>query len=272
MNDLSDEDFKRLYTFMQEKFGIDLKRKKPLIVSRLTSILESRGYTDFHDYVNDIIQKQDQDMMTTLLNKLTTNYTYFMREESHFDYLENVVMPQLAEKHKNDRVLSIWSAGCSSGEEPYNISMYLLEYFGKLGGNWDTRILATDISQNVLSKAEDPKYLPESLEKLPKSWKNKYFVPIEDGYYTVSEELRKNVIFRPFNLMSPIQFKRDFDLIFCRNVMIYFDQPTKDALVKRFYDVTYPGGHLFIGHSEGLTKATCPYTYVKPAIYRRDEK
>ena len=125
MNDLSDEDFKRLYTFMQEKFGIDLKRKKPLIVSRLSSILESRGYTDFHDYVNDIIQKQDQDMMTTLLNKLTTNYTYFMREESHFDYLENVVMPQLAEKHKNDRVLSIWSAGCSSGEEPYNISMYL---------------------------------------------------------------------------------------------------------------------------------------------------
>ena len=99
MNDLSDEDFKRLYTFMQEKFGIDLKRKKPLIVSRLSSILESRGYTDFHDYVNDIIQKQDQDMMTTLLNKLTTNYTYFMREESHFDYLENVVMPQLAEKH-----------------------------------------------------------------------------------------------------------------------------------------------------------------------------
>ena len=97
MNDLSDEDFKRLYTFMQEKFGIDLKRKKPLIVSRLSSILESRGYTDFHDYVNDIIQKQDQDMMTTLLNKLTTNYTYFMREESHFDYLENVVMPQLAE-------------------------------------------------------------------------------------------------------------------------------------------------------------------------------
>ena len=175
MNDLSDEDFKRLYTFMQEKFGIDLKRKKPLIVSRLSSILESRGYTDFHDYVNDIIQKQDQDMMTTLLNKLTTNYTYFMREESHFDYLENVVMPQLAEKHKNDRMLSIWSAGCSSGEEPYNISMYLLEYFGKLGGNWDTRILATDISQNVLSKAENPKYLPESLEKLPKSWKNKYF-------------------------------------------------------------------------------------------------
>ena len=149
--------------------------------------------------------------------------------------------------------------------------MYLLEYFGKLPGKWDTRILATDISHNVLSKAADPRYPAESLEKLPKAWKNKYFVPVGNDFYTVSEELRRNVIFRPFNLMEPIHFKRDFDLIFCRNVMIYFDQETKDALVKRFYDVTYPGGHLFIGHSEGLTKQTCPYKYIKPAIYRKEE-
>ena len=270
MYDLSDEDFKRLYSYMQDKSGIDLSRKKPLIVSRLSSILEKMGYRDFHSYVSDILKREDQEMLTTLLNKLTTNYTYFMREESHFDYLENVVLPELAKKHARDKVLSIWSAGCSSGEEPYNISMYLLEYFGKLPGKWDTRILATDISHNVLSKAANPRYPEESLEKLPKSWKNKYFVPLGDGFYTVTEALRKNVIFRPFNLMEPIHFKRDFDLIFCRNVMIYFDQATKDALVKRFYDVTYPEGHLFIGHSEGLTKQTCPYQYIKPAIYKKE--
>ena len=130
MYDLSDEDFKRLYSYMQDKFGIDLSRKKPLIVSRLSSILEKMGYRDFHSYVSDILKREDQEMLTTLLNKLTTNYTYFMREESHFDYLENVVLPELAKKHARDKVLSIWSAGCSSGEEPYNISMYLLEYFG----------------------------------------------------------------------------------------------------------------------------------------------
>ena len=270
MYDLSDEDFRRLYSYMQEKFGIDLRRKKPLIVSRLSSILESKGYKDFHGYVNDILGREDQEMLTILLNKLTTNYTYFMREESHFDYLENVVLPELAKKHEKDRVLSIWSAGCSSGEEPYNISMYLLEYFGKLPGKWDTRILATDISLNVLSKAANPRYPAESLEKLPKAWINKYFLPLGDGFYTVSEELRKNVIFRPFNLMEPIHFKRNFDLIFCRNVMIYFDQETKDALVKRFFNATYPEGHLFIGHSEGLTKQTCPYKYIKPAIYRKE--
>ena len=173
MYDLSDEDFKRLYSYMQEKFGIDLRRKKPLIVSRLSSILESKGYKDFHSYVNDILGREDQEMLTVLLNKLTTNYTYFMREESHFDYLENVVLPELAKKHEKDKMLSIWSAGCSSGEEPYNISMYLLEYFGKLPGKWDTRILATDISLNVLSKAANPRYPAESLEKLPKAWINK---------------------------------------------------------------------------------------------------
>ena len=123
MYDLSDEDFKRLYTYMQDKFGIDLKRNKPLIVSRLSSILEKNGYRDFHSYVEDVLRREDQEMLTTLLNKLTTNYTYFMREESHFDYLENVVLPDLLKKHEKDKVLSIWSAGCSSGEEPYNISM-----------------------------------------------------------------------------------------------------------------------------------------------------
>ena len=122
----------------------------------------------------------------------------------------------------------------------------------------------------MLSNAANPRYPAESLEKLPKAWVNKYFVPLGDGFYTVSEELRKNVIFRPFNLMEPIRFKRDFDLIFCRNVMIYFDQETKDALVKRFYNATYPEGHLFIGHSEGLTKQSCPYKYIKPAIYRKE--
>ena len=111
MYDLSDEDFKRLYSYMQDKFGIDLSRKKPLIVSRLSSILEKMGYRDFHSYVSDILKREDQEMLTTLLNKLTTNYTYFMREESHFDYLENVVLPELAKKHARDKVLSIWSAG-----------------------------------------------------------------------------------------------------------------------------------------------------------------
>ena len=134
---------------------------------------------------------------------------------------------------------------------------------------WDTRILATDISNKILDEAIRASYPEESMEPLPATWKTKYFVKTGNGKCTVSPALKKNVIFRPFNLMDPITFKKKFDLIFCRNVMIYFDQDTKDALVRRFYNATVPGGHLFIGHSEGLTKSTCPYEYIQPAIYKK---
>ncbi len=149
--------------------------------------------------------------------------------------------------------------------------MYLKEYFGAKASQWDTRILATDISRKILTSAVTANYSSESVSTLPASWQQKYFVKSGNGY-SVTPALKQNVIFKTFNLMDPITFKKKFDLIFCRNVMIYFDQATKDALVRRFYNATLPGGHLFIGHSEGLTKATCPYEYVQPAIYRKTAK
>ena len=208
-------------------------------------------------------------MVTALLNKLTTNYTYFLREEEHFQYLNSTVLPALAKKHERDKVLSIWSAGCSSGEEPYTISIYLKEFFGANASQWDTRILATDISQQILNTARNPHYNGEALERMPATWKQKYFTKTGADSYTIAPIIKQNVIFQTFNLMNPIHFKRSFDLIFCRNVMIYFDQPTKDALVRRFFNATVPGGYLFIGHSEGLSKTDCPYEYIMPAIYQK---
>lgn len=266
---LTDSDFQRLYTYIRKNYGIDLSKKKQLIVSRLTNTLTARGYTGFSQYVEEILSGRDKEMVTSMLNRLTTNYTYFLREEAHFKFLWDMVLPALAKRHERDRVLSIWSAGCSSGEEPYTISMYLKEYFGAQANSWDTRILATDISQQILNTARNPSYQEESLERIPPSWKKKYFVKEQDGSYSVAQPIKQNVIFKTFNLMDPIRFRRPFDLIFCRNVMIYFNQPTKDALVHRFYDATVPGGYLFIGHSEGLNKADCPYQYIMPAIYQR---
>lgn len=266
---LTDADFVRLYTYVQQHYGINLSHKKQLITSRLTNLLQQKGYQTFTDYVDEIISGRNPEMVSLMLNKLTTNYTYFMREKEHFDFLQNRIMPELARKHSQDRCIAIWSAGCSSGEEPYTISMYLKEYFSKLPGQWDTRILATDISQRVLDAAKNPRYSAESVKDLPTSWQKRYFIPTEHDTYTVSDSLRNNVIFRSFNLMDPIRFRRKFDLIFCRNVMIYFDQPTKKALVKRFYDATLPGGHLFIGHSESLDKDSCPFSYIAPAIYQK---
>ena len=266
---LSDADFIRLYTYIKKNYGIDLSKKKQLITSRLSEPLRIQGFASFTDYVNDIVSGRDREAVTAMLNRLTTNYTYFLREEEHFRYLKETVLPNLAKAHAGDHILSIWSAGCSSGEEPYTISIYLKEFFGPQASRWDTRILATDISQKILNKAAAASYPSESLDPLPAAWRQKYFVRQKDGKFRVSDAIRNNVIFRPFNLMDPIHFKRKFDLIFCRNVMIYFDQATKDALVRRFYDATVPGGYLFIGHSESLAKTSCPYRYIQPAIYQR---
>ena len=266
---LTDEDFHRLYTYIKKNYGIDLGKKRQLIVSRLSNMLTANGYTSFKPYVDEIISGQNRDMVTSMLNKLTTNYTYFMREEAHFNYLKDTVLPNLARAHERDRVLSIWSAGCSSGEEPYTISMYLKEFFGSQASCWDTRVLATDISQQILNTAQNPTYQEESLGRVPESWKQKYFVKTGGGSYCIAPAIKQNVIFRTFNLMEPIRFRRPFDLIFCRNVMIYFDQPTKVDLVRRFYNATVPGGYIFLGPTESLNKTECPYHYLMPAIYRK---
>lgn len=266
---INDNDFQRLVKFVHENYGIDLSKKRQLITGRLSNTIVSMGFQSFQDYIDHLIKNQKPDDLELMLNKLTTNYTFFMREENHFKLFKETILPYL-EKEKKDRVLSIWSAGCSSGEEPYTISIILKEYFGAKASMWDTRVLATDISQNALRAAKNAVYDEDSLKELSPELKKKYFRPTEEaGVYTVSDVLKKNVIFRTFNLMDPIRFRLKFDVIFCRNVMIYFDQPTKEALVNRFYNATNPGGYLLIGHSEGLNKATCPYKYLMPATYRK---
>lgn len=268
---LSQEDFTRLVRFIHKNYGIDLSKKRQLIVSRLSYTITTLGFNDFSSYVDYITTTKNTKDIDIMLNKLTTNYTYFLREHEHFDYFKNTVLPYLEKKHSTNRVLSIWSAGCSSGEEPYTISMFLKEYFDPKPLKWDTRVLATDISQNVLGAAQQAHYAAESLKDVPETWKKKYFqkLPGPEEEYTVSPAIKQNVIFRTFNLMDPIRFKLKFDVIFCRNVMIYFDQPTKDALVQRFYDASNPGAYLMIGHSESLNKETTKYKYIMPAIYHK---
>ena len=265
---ITDQEFLRLVDYVQKNFGIDLSKKKQLITSRLSNSIVTAGFADFSAYVNHIIQTSDKNSIELMLNKLTTNYTYFLREANHFDFLKNTILPHLVKQKKN-KVLSIWSAGCSSGEEPYTISMILKDYLGVQAAAWDTRVLATDISQKVLGQAQNAIYEAESLEKVPDRWRTEYFKKLADGRYAVAPHIKSNVIFRTFNLMSPIQFKIKFDVIFCRNVMIYFDQPTKDALVNRFYNATNPGGYLLIGHSESLNKERLAYKYIMPATYQK---
>lgn len=265
-NTISDSDFHRLVNFVRGTYGIDLHQKRQLITSRLGTTVKKKGFSDFKGYVDYLLNRSNGDDINELLSKLTTNYTYFMRETEAFDFFRSTILPDLIQKHQRDRTLAIWSAGCASGEEPYNISMYIMDYLGSQASSWDTRLLATDLSMAALSKAQTALYeLPDSI---PERWRKEYFVPKGNGQFTVAPRIKNNVIFRQFNLMEPIRFKRKFDVIFCRNVMIYFDQPTKKALVERFYDATEPGGYLLISLSENLPPDT-PYKRVATSIFQK---
>ncbi|MCM1149743.1 MAG: protein-glutamate O-methyltransferase CheR [Butyricicoccus sp.] len=263
---ISDADFTRLVRFIQSNYGIDLTQKRQLITGRLSTAIKQKGYRSFGDFVNHLLQTQDNDEITLLLDKLTTNYTFFMREKEHLDYFCSNIIPEIVRRHQRDKTLAIWSAGCSSGEEPYNITMFLFDYLGTQAGQWDTRLLATDISNRAMTAAKKGVYeLPDTI---PNDWKRKYFTKLPGGQYQVTKAVRDNVIFQPFNLMDPIKFRRKFDVIFCRNVMIYFDQPTKDALVDRFYDATVPGGYLLISKSENLS-ANAKYRRLAPSTFQK---
>lgn len=263
---ITDKDFNRLVSFVQGKYGIDLHQKRQLVTSRLSGTVKSMGFKNFTEYVDYLLKKGSGDDINQLLSRLTTNYTYFMREVESFDYFTGTILPDIVRKHQRDKCLSIWSAACSSGEEPYNVSMYIMDYLGGQASAWDTRMLASDISLDALNKAKKGVYeLPDTI---PPHWKKNYFKPAGGKMFEVAPKIKQNVIFKQFNLMDPIHFKRKFDVIFCRNVMIYFDQQTKSELARRMFDATVPGGYLIISKAENLPPDT-PYARVATSIFQK---
>lgn len=269
---ISDYDFKRLVDFMESKYGINLKQKRVLIEGRLSNQISQRGFSDFKSFLDMVFADRTGTEMVNLLNKLTTNHTYFMREDGHYSYMKEVVLPYFEQVKKDHRVY-LWSAACSSGEEPYTNIMQLLEYFGNKPTMWNTTTLATDISMRVLNIAKEAIYHKESMEHLPDAWKKKYFIPAPNDCFKVSPEITRRVEFKVFNLMDKIPFRTyPFDLVFCRNVMIYFEMQTKIDLVNRLYETLAPGGYLFIGHAESIPRDTTKFEYIKPAIYRKPLK
>jgi len=266
---LKDSEFRELTGYMKANYGINLIEKKLLVEGRLSNIVAEKGFNNFSDYLKYVFKDTSGNEIIVLINKLTTNHTYFMREFEHFDYFRDTIMPYL-ESSAKIKDLRIWSAGCSSGEEPYTLAMLIADYFGNQGSMWNTKILATDISENVLQIAEKGIYTQEAVKTIPKYWRLKYFNKIEDNNYQIISTIRNEIIYRKFNLMTDIfPFKKKFHVIFCRNVMIYFEPKTKMELIKKFYDMTEIGGYLFLGHSESVNKNDTNYKYIMPAVYRK---
>lgn len=265
---MTDSDFNRLVAYMKQNYGINLDRKRVLIEGRLSNMISSRGFKSFKDFIDFALADKTGNETMQLVNKLTTNHTFFMREPEHFEFLKSTVLPYLEKTNVRDRTLNLWCAASSTGQEPYTIVMTIDEYFGANAAAWRVNLLATDLDTDVLKTAQAGIYTLDMLKDVPKPWLAKYFTKVDATRYQVIDRLKKQITFKQFNLMNKIPIQKPYDLISCRNVMIYFEQDTKNALVERFYDVTKEGGYLFIGHAESVGRNT-KYTYVKPAIYRR---
>jgi chemotaxis protein methyltransferase CheR len=263
---LTDKEFTDMVTFVKSNYGINLINKRQLIESRMYSVLREKKLESFSDYFM-LLKGNDTKEITILLNKLTTNHTFFMREPAHFEFLKKVILPKIVKENKNKQ-LRIWSAGCSSGEEAYSTVMVIKDFLGLQCSQWDIQILATDISANAMEKAQNAMYDEDSLKNLNPSWVRRYFT-LSDGAYQLKPEVKKEVQFNHFNLMDPMPYRKKFDLIFCRNVMIYFDQITKNTLINKFYDAIKPGGYLFIGHSETVQRDQSKFKYIQPSIYQK---
>lgn len=264
-------EFDKLSNFIKESFGISVKpEKKNILASKLEKNLYEENCDNFAQYYKKILDDKSGDKMVDFVNTVTTNHTFFMRESDHFHYFKDEVLPYLKGKIK-DNDLRIWCSACSSGEEAYTLAMILDEFFGNEKAIWDTKILATDLSTRVLSIAKKGIYSSDSVKPLPNLWKMNYLKKLDASNYGIIDDIKNQVIYRRLNLINNrFPFKKKFHVIFCRNVMIYFDNKTKTELINKFYDLTEPGGYLFIGHSESINREESKYRYIRPAVYRKE--
>lgn len=268
---ITEKEFKQLSDYIKSNYGIYLKKEKmALVIGRLHNVLLQAGFDNFTDYYKYVISDRRGDAVVTLIDKITTNHTFFMREADHFYYFRDKVLPYLTKTVKN-KDLRVWCAASSSGEEAYTLTMILDEFLGKEKILWDTKLLATDISEAVLDTARKGVYSSERIAPLPAQWKINYFKKIDTENYMLIDKIRNEVIYRKFNLMDTVfPFKKKFHTIFCRNVMIYFDNDTKNKLVEKLYEQIEFGGYLFIGHSESLNREATRFKYVMPSVYRKE--
>ncbi len=271
---LGEKEFRQISDLVYEHCGINLHDgKKELVRARLAKRLRESHFETFSEYIRHVLNDPTGKEFSILVDSLSTNLTKFFREDQHFEYLRTHLLPRIiATKSGRGRCrIRAWSAGCSSGEEPYSIAITLLDAVqGK--GRWDVKLLATDVSTRILERAQRGLYDKDRVEPIPLPLRTKYMMRCcDDGrdIYEVGPALREMVIFRYLNLMKDWPIKGPLDFIFCRNVMIYFDKPTQERLVSRFYDLLGPGGVLFTGHSESLTGIEHKFHYVQPTIYTR---
>jgi len=269
--EFTDANFKVISQFVTENTGIVLTdAKKDMVYGRLTKRLRKGPYNNFDDFTKAIIDG-DEEEQDVLINAITTNLTAFFRESHHFEFLANTAIPQLLDANKYGKRVRIWSAGCSTGEEPYSIAIVLKEAIPNID-EWDVKILATDLDANVIAHGQSGVYREDRISGLSDERKTRWFKRgsgKNEGYVKVSPELQKLISFKRLNLLQQWPMKGPFDLMFCRNVIIYFDKDTQKTLFKRYFSILESKSYLFIGHSETLHKVSDDFESLGKTIYQR---
>lgn len=270
---MTEKDFKKFAEFIHDECGIKLSAsKKTMLEARLQKRLRALGYDDYKKYTEYLFSNAGmENEMCHLIDQVTTNTTDFFREPKHFEYLKNILLPQWMSEAGRFKSLKLWSAGCSIGAEPYTLAVVFSDFQASQPA-FKFNILATDISNNVLQKAMKGIYTLDQARGLSKPVMHKYFLKSKDPkkrLIRVAPEVRNLVEFRRLNFMESFSFREQKDIIFCRNVIIYFDKPTQADLLGRFCNNLKLGGHLFIGHSESLAGLNLPLRQVAPTIYKR---
>ena len=267
--DYTKKDFDFLRNITNKKTGIVVSDDKfNMFYARLSKHVRRLGLKDFNGYCS-YVKNCNDDEMDELINAVTTNLTSFFRESHHFDYLKNECVPSICSKKPPSQPIRIWSAGCSTGEEPYSIAIAMLEC---LPSGYKVNITATDIDTEVLKKAKNGVYQIKNIGGLSNSQLKKWFhkgVGDQDGYIKVKPEIQKMITFKQVNLIENIPFSDYFDAIFCRNVLIYFDKETKESIANKYSKLLDKDSCLFIGHSESLFNVTEKFKLIGNTIYRK---
>ena len=270
---LSEKLYRKISRFITEETGIQLPdNKKSMVEARLRKRMRINKIDSYEEYANFVFSEEGKRLeLVNMIDSLTTNKTSFFREPDHFDVLTREVLPTLLASRNSVRPLQIWSAGCSSGQEPYTLAIVLSE-FARANRGFDFEITATDISTEILEKARRGIYSSDKVETIPLALKQKYFLRSKNPAnpeVRVTQQLRQKVRFGYLNLMDEgFRFEQQMDIIFCRNVMIYFDNPTRKSLFEKFIRVLNPGGYIFIGHSESINGLQLPLKTIAATVYQ----
>jgi len=267
---ISDKDFALFSKLVYDKTGINLAQgnKKQLLQSRVNKVLRARNIQSYNDYYHIVRDDTTGRELEDFINLISTNVTHFFREEKHFEFMRTQWYPNFDFKHSSS--VKIWCSASSTGEEPYTIAITMNEL---VGDRYPYEIFASDIDTKCLQRAAKAVYPISSVEKMDKNLVKKYFQEGKNeakGYVKVKDSLKKHVKYSRVNLIEPFRLPTTYDIVFCRNVMIYFDTPTKSNIVHKFFDVMNQGAYLMIGHSESLNGFKHPFKYIQPATYRKE--